>query len=52
MTFSIAWSGLAIGNALFADSHVKYEAPDFGLIDPGERSIVVHNLYVGMELVL
>src|SRR5262245_52019048 len=52
VTFSVAWSGLAIGNALFAGSRVNYEMPDFGLIDPGEQSIVVHNFYVGVEFIL
>jgi hypothetical protein len=51
-TLSLAWSGIAIGNALLAEERIIYSLPDFGLADPGEQSILVQNLYCGVEFVL
>jgi hypothetical protein len=52
VTFAISWSGVAIGNALVTDDRTLYQIPELGLVDPGEQTILVHNLFCGLEMML
>lgn len=51
LTFAISWSGVAIDNALEAENRTVYYLPDFGLADPGNQRLLVHNFFCGIELV-
>ncbi len=51
ITFAINWSGVAVENALEAAGRTRYYLPDFGLVDPGNQRLLVHNFFCGIEMV-
>ena len=51
ITFAINWSGVAVENALESTGRMRYYLPDFGLIDPGNQRLLVHNFFCGIEMV-
>jgi hypothetical protein len=50
VTFAINWSGVAIENALEAENRRRDYLPDFGLNDPGNQRLLVHNFFCGIEM--
>jgi hypothetical protein len=47
----VGWTGVVIDNALIAWDRVLLRLPEMGLRDPGNQSIVVHDVYCGFEWV-
>lgn len=45
------WSGLVVENVVFTDDRVVDALPNFGLRDPGNQRLFVHNLFCGLEYV-
>jgi hypothetical protein len=51
VTFAINWSGVAVDNWLEAEGRMRFYLPDFGLVDPGNQRLLVHNFFCGIEMV-
>ena len=50
VTLAINWSGVTVENALEVENRMRYYAPDFGLVDPGNQRLLVHNVFCGVEM--
>jgi len=51
ITFAMNWSGVAIDNALETENRTRLYLPDFGLQDPGNQRLIVHNFFCGFEVI-
>jgi Putative beta barrel porin-7 (BBP7) len=50
ITFAINWSGVSVENALESQDRTRYYLPNFGLVDPGNQRLLVHNFFCGIEV--
>jgi hypothetical protein len=50
VTLAVNWSAFAVDNALEAENRRLEYLPDFGLVDPGNQRLFVHNFFCGIEM--